>query len=424
MHSEKIKNMKTSPNTAIQRAVDNGKKRALFLAFASSFCILHSASMWAQGTLTPSGAPAPGMKTLQQIEPRTPIASLPFTISSPGSYYLTTNITTTGAAITIVNTMGVTLDLNGFTISSTAPSPTGTGVLISGTCSDIQIFNGHIIGSVTNNSNGVYSGTGFAYGITYFTLGPQPANVRVAGVSVSGCLYYGIYLGENSTVVESCMVKTVGSSGIYATSVSRSSAHSCGDTAINAHTASDCYGYTFGTATGLSAYTANNCYGLSSGGNGLLAQTANNCQGSGAGTGYGLNAETANNCEGSAGTGDGLDTTTANNCFGQSSSGNGISASTATGCNGSSSLGYALSAYTATGCTGSSAAGYGIYASVVATGCGGSSTSGNGLYALTANNCTGQSSSGTGLSAFIASGCHGSSSSGPPLNVTHNINSF
>jgi len=41
---------------------------------------------FAQGSLTPPGAPAPTMKSLDQIEPRTPISSLPFTISSSGSY--------------------------------------------------------------------------------------------------------------------------------------------------------------------------------------------------------------------------------------------------------------------------------------------------------------------------------------------------
>jgi hypothetical protein len=41
----------------------------------------------AQGSLTPPpGAPAPTMKTLDQIEARTPISSAPFTISAPGSY--------------------------------------------------------------------------------------------------------------------------------------------------------------------------------------------------------------------------------------------------------------------------------------------------------------------------------------------------
>src|SRR5437667_49820 len=42
-----------------------------------------------QGSLTPPGPPAPSMKSLAQIEPRTPISSLPFTINAAGSYYLT-----------------------------------------------------------------------------------------------------------------------------------------------------------------------------------------------------------------------------------------------------------------------------------------------------------------------------------------------
>src|ERR1039458_5339386 len=76
----------------------------------------------AQGSLTPPGAPAPTMLTLSQIEPRTPITSVPYTISIPGSYYLTTNITATTSNSIVINTNGVTLDLSGFTIFSTVPS--------------------------------------------------------------------------------------------------------------------------------------------------------------------------------------------------------------------------------------------------------------------------------------------------------------
>src|SRR3979411_1673607 len=80
---------------------------------------------FAQGSLTPPGAPTPTMKSLDQIEARAPISSAPFTIGSSGSYYLTTNLSVaSGNAITI-NANGITLDLNGFTISSTAGSATG-----------------------------------------------------------------------------------------------------------------------------------------------------------------------------------------------------------------------------------------------------------------------------------------------------------
>jgi hypothetical protein len=71
---------------------------------------------FAQGSLTPPGPPGPTMKTLQQIEPRTPISSLPVTITAPGSYYLTTNATVAGTAI-LLQSSNVTVDLNGFTLS-------------------------------------------------------------------------------------------------------------------------------------------------------------------------------------------------------------------------------------------------------------------------------------------------------------------
>jgi hypothetical protein len=43
-------------------------------------------SAFGQGPLTPPGPPALTMKTLQQIEPRTPISSVPVTITTSGSY--------------------------------------------------------------------------------------------------------------------------------------------------------------------------------------------------------------------------------------------------------------------------------------------------------------------------------------------------
>src|SRR4030095_6606576 len=69
----------------------------------------------AQGPLTPPGAAAPTMKTLDQLEPRTPISTLPFTISSPGSYYVTSNLTgVAGQHGITINADNVTLDLGGF----------------------------------------------------------------------------------------------------------------------------------------------------------------------------------------------------------------------------------------------------------------------------------------------------------------------
>ena len=73
-------------------------------------------TVFAQGPLAPPGPPAPTMKTLVEMEPRTHIVSLPYTITTSGSYYLTTNLNGGGAAGIIVQASGVTIDLRGFSI--------------------------------------------------------------------------------------------------------------------------------------------------------------------------------------------------------------------------------------------------------------------------------------------------------------------
>src|SRR5262245_35227698 len=80
-------------------------------------------SIWAQGSLTPPGAPAPTFKTLSQVEPRYPIADYQTNLTIPGSYYLVTNLvsgTNTNDGINIrTNVHDITIDLNGFSIINT-----------------------------------------------------------------------------------------------------------------------------------------------------------------------------------------------------------------------------------------------------------------------------------------------------------------
>ncbi len=354
------------------------------LALALSTLNPQLSTCLAQGSLTPPGAPAPTMKTLAQIEARTPISSAPFTISVPGSYYLTTNLTVRSGDAIAIATNGVTLDLNGFTLSSTANPAAGSGVRINSGLRNLTILNGFIQGGVTNNA-GTYGGPGFEYGISYPS--GAPLNTRVVGVAVAGCQYYGIYLGfGESTVVESCTVRTVGGLGIVATTIKNSTASDCGGTAISGKQVSDCRGQS-SSGIGLSAITAQNCYGQSSSDIGLYAYTALNC--------YGFSSSA-----------NGLSASTAQNCYGYSSSGTALSAYTAQNCYGYSSSGAGLYAETAQNCYGYSIGATGLYADRTAIGCYGSSPSGpRGLYALSANTCVGYRSGGRAIEAIVANGC-------------------
>jgi hypothetical protein len=330
-------------------------KVLITIAIVSSFVIRHSS--FAQGSLTPPGAPAPTMKTLDQVEARTPISSVPFSIITSGSYYLTKNLNVTSTYAIFIDASGVTLDLNGFTLSSTEVSATGTGILIGDGLRNLTIKNGFIQGGVTNNGSGIYSGSGFSFGIYYF--GFPPFNVRVSGVSISGCKTYGILLGSGtSAVVESCTVQTVGSYGIYASAVSHSSAADCGTTGISADTASDCYGQSPG-GNGIFASTATGCYGVSSNGVGVYAVTANNCYGSSSSS-QGINAETASNCRGVSVSNRGVFVNVAIACSGHTSGGSyGLYAtSIANTCYGYSQTGMGLNAFIAIGCMGSYPIGY------------------------------------------------------------------
>src|SRR5438067_1632484 len=86
-------------------------------------------TIFAQGSLTPPGAPAPTLKTLQQIEPRIDVQNAPasavtttdanyhYIITQSGSYYLSGNIVATKTHAIKIAAPDVVLDLSGFRIS-------------------------------------------------------------------------------------------------------------------------------------------------------------------------------------------------------------------------------------------------------------------------------------------------------------------
>lgn len=379
------------------------------------------------------------MKSLAQVEPRTPISSLPYAISTPGSYYLTQNLAVSGGDAITISAKGVTLDLNGFTISSTAANANGTGILISGGVGrDITIRNGMIQGNVTENG-GVFSGGGFANGIDFEFSTPR--NVLVSAVSVRGVLRDGIDVGSEGSVVEACSVFVAGQLGIRAQVIRDSVARDCGwtaifavlaqnsfalskgpETALLATSALNCFGYAFGTGIGIDAHKAENCHGLSSGGIGLNAVAALNCSGTSLGTGVdhdGIRGETVNASHGSSAAGRGIKAKTVSGSFGQSSSsGHGIDAVTVSGSYGTSQSGRGINGASIQTSAGLSTSSYGLFADQVANSHGSTTSGAAGIYGFVVSFSYGNNFNNTGPGIFSvnAIGCWGTGN--PPVQAT------
>jgi hypothetical protein len=368
------------------------KTVAGILIILATFCRLPLA--FAQGSLTPPGTPAPTMKSLDQIEPRTAISSVPYTISQQGSYYVTKNLTVSNGDAITIDTNGVTLDLNGFTISSTAGSANGSAIAIGFFRRNIRLINGAIESGVTQSGGG-FSGGGFANGITF--SGSTLRNTIVRNVLVRGVSGQGINLGFEGTVAEGCTVEVAGGSGIVAAAVNQCTARECGFNAISGVQVQNSFGLSVTSSSGIQATNALNCFGYSfGGGKGVDAYSAENCRGQAVGNdddGVGVNANVAHNCTG------------------YSDVGTGISADTATNCVGEGGV-YALDGGSVINCYAHSSTfgGTGIRANIVQNSQGGSSgpNGGKGITAFIAIGCLGTSTTGTGLQATIANSCQGS----------------
>jgi hypothetical protein len=135
-------------------------------------------------------------------EVRTPISSLPYPINSSGSYYLTSNLTSTGDGIT-VNADNVTIDFNGFTMTGPGKSSaTGYGVYMDGR-KNVEIKNGTIrefgYDGIRENNN--------PYG-----QGHRIIHMRVE--DNGGPFYYGIFLSGKHHLIRDCLANSNGNSGI------------------------------------------------------------------------------------------------------------------------------------------------------------------------------------------------------------------
>jgi parallel beta-helix repeat protein len=250
------------------------------VALTATCWILSAHCLFAQGSLTPPGAFAPTMKTLQQIEPRIDLQNAPapavattdanchFIINQPGSYYLSANLGVSKTNGIQINAEGVTIDLNGFEIARTSGTG-GTGIEIPATGHRAAVRNGSIKGF----NNGVQS-----------ILVPDFAHAcAFRDLSVSGCTDYGLRTGKGA-VLESCRAHdNSGTSGIYA---------GIGSTLSNCSASSNAsiYGIFAGYGSSLGNCSACN----NTGDYGIFADrgsSVSNCSANGNTTDYGIYAK-------------------------------------------------------------------------------------------------------------------------------------
>ncbi len=99
---------------------------SLMGAFALAAALALPAAGAAGDIHSPPGPPGPTMKTLAEVQPRSIIDSLPYTITESGSYYLVSNLTgVSGSPGIIVDAQNVTIDLSGFTLEGVPGSKAG-----------------------------------------------------------------------------------------------------------------------------------------------------------------------------------------------------------------------------------------------------------------------------------------------------------
>lgn len=182
-------------------------------AIAAASALLAAASITALVTAGPLDPPAgpitPAYKTLDQVEPRTPLsaqttpgnATALYIITQPGSYYLTGNVTVANnvAAIRIAAD-NVQVDLSGFTVARSGSGPSTQSLITtnSGFDSNTTVRNG----TVSNSGlHGVALG-GFAH---------------VDHLRVLNSAQDGIITTSRSTITD-CTVEVAGARGVAASS--------------------------------------------------------------------------------------------------------------------------------------------------------------------------------------------------------------
>ena len=188
--------------------------------------LLPAHPLLAQGPLAPPGPPAPMMKTLQQMEPRTLIENAGYVITVPGSYYLTANLNGGGTLNGIVvQASGVTIDLRGFAIVN---CPVGLSA-VAGVRS-VAVANGSVSACTGAGVDLSMAGQCRLEGVNISNNAGDGASVGDASLvtlcTAAGNGGHGLAVGNGGTVFR-CVAQTNGKSGIVIASNCQATENTC-----------------------------------------------------------------------------------------------------------------------------------------------------------------------------------------------------
>ncbi len=168
--------------------------------------VLLCGPVFAGDLVPPAGPVTPTMKSLDEVEPRRAIASLPFVIDEPGSWYVTSGLTLAepGDGITI-DADGVVLDLSGFTIDGAGIGSEGIRVASEG---PVTIRNGVVRGFLNGGIYNPMSNAALIEGI--HALDNCAEGIATLGGIIRNCTVRDNGIGiswERGAVISDCVAR-------------------------------------------------------------------------------------------------------------------------------------------------------------------------------------------------------------------------